>query len=114
MKKKVVLSVAVVLLVVMVAVMCVACTPSQKSVIKKFENKDYKLIAGDADSKVVNLTKAESLTSIKTITITWYDNEDDAKDAYEASIKLPGQSEKTVKRKGNAVAIGDEDSIKIF
>lgn len=112
MKKKVFLSVAVVLLVVMVAAMLVACTPSQKSVIKKFEGKDYKLIAGSEDSKVVNLTKVESLTSAKTITITWYDNEDDAKEAYDAALKLG--SKETVKRKGNAVAVGDKDSIKIF
>ena len=112
MKKKVVLSVAVVLLVVMVAVMCVACTPSQKSVINKFKNKDYKLLLGDENSKVVTLTKAESLTSIKEITITWYDNEDDAKKAEEAALKLG--SKETVKRKGNAVATGDKDSIKIF
>ncbi len=44
MKKKVVLSVAVVLLVVMVAVMLVACTPSQKSIIKKFEDNGYAVI----------------------------------------------------------------------
>ncbi len=114
MKKKVILSVAVVLLVVMVAVMCVACTPSQKSVINKFRNKDYKLIVGDEDAKLVTLTKAESLTSIKTITITWFESEDEAKEAYNNAIKLPANSEKTVKRKGNAVAVGDEDSIKLF
>ena len=114
MKKKVVLTVAVVLLVVMVASLCVACTPSQKSVINKFKNKEYELILGDENSAVVKLSKAESLTSYKTITITWYDNEEDAKAAYDAAVKAPLQSEKTVKRKGNAVAVGDEDSIKIF
>ncbi|MDE7071720.1 MAG: hypothetical protein K2O86_07070 [Clostridia bacterium] len=114
MKKKVVLSVAVVLLVVMVAVMCVACTPSQKSVINKFKKNEYTLFAGDENSDVVILTKAESLTSIKQITITWFENEDKAKEAYNNSIKLPGYSEKNVKRKGNAVAVGDEDSIKLF
>ena len=114
MKKKVVLSVAVVLLVVMVAVMCVACTPSQKSVINKYRNKDYKVLSGDENSRVVVLTKSESLTSLKKVTITWYDNEDDAKSAYETAIKIPGYTEKNAKRKGNAVAVGDEDSVKIF
>lgn len=108
MKKKVVLSVAVVLLVVMVAVMCVACTPSQKSVIEKFEKEGY-IVVGGEDSKVIGATKIT-----KNIEITWYDNEDDAKKAYEISIKLPGTSEKNVKRKGNAVAVGDEESIKLF
>ena len=112
MKKKVVLSVAVVVLVVMVAVMCVACTPTQKSVINKFtsDKNGYKLILGDENASVVTLSKSLTVS----ITITWYDNEDDAKKAYDVGVKAPLQSEKTVKRKGNAVAIGDEASIKLF
>ncbi len=112
MKKKLVLSVAIVLLVVMIATVCVACTPSQKSVIKKFESKGYKLIVGDAEAKVVNLTKVESLTSVKSITITWYENEEDAKKTEEAFKSEDGKQ--FMKRKGNAIAIGDEDSIKLF
>ena len=111
MKKKLILSVALVLLVVMIATVFAACTPSQKSVINKFENKDYKLIIGDADSKIVTLTKAESLTSFKTITITWYDNEEDAKKVEET---FKSDDKNFLKRKGNAVAIGDEESVKMF
>lgn len=108
MKKKVVLSVAVVLLIVMVAVMCVACTPTQKSVIKKFENKDYKVV-GNEDSKVINCTK---LSDAQSIIITWYDNEDDAKKAEELALKT--NSKETVKRKGNAVGVGTKDAVKLF
>ncbi|MDE6474528.1 MAG: hypothetical protein K2L70_05450 [Clostridia bacterium] len=106
MKKKVVLSVAVVLLVVMVAVMCVACTPSQKSVIDKFKGEEY-LVVGGETAKVITATKVG-----RKIVITWFDNEDDAKEAYDAALKLG--TKETVKRKGNAVAVGDADSIKIF
>ena len=106
MKKKVVLSVAVVLLVVMVAIMCVACTPTQKSVIKKFEDEGYAVI-GKEDSKVITCTK---LTN--TIIITWYDNEDDAKEIVSNFNSENGK--KYIARKGCAVAIGDEASIKIF
>ena len=111
MKKKIILSVVLVLLVVMLATVFAACTPSQKSVINKFENKDYKLVLGDENSKIVTLTKVESLTSIKTITITWYDNEEDAKKIEEA---FKSDDKNFLKRKGNAVAIGDEASIKMF
>ena len=110
MKKKVVLSVAVVLLVVMVAVMCVACTPTQKSVMKKFEDKGYTVV-GKEDSKVINCTKI-SLSDPQSITITWFDNEDDAKEAYD--LALEAGSKETVKRKGNAVAVGTKDAIKLF
>lgn len=110
MKKKVFLSVAVVLLVVMVAAMLVACTPSQKSVIKKFEDKGYTVVGGE-ESKVINCTKV-SLSDPQNVTITWFDNEDDAKEAYDAALKLG--TKETVKRKGNAVAVGTKDAVALF
>ena len=103
MKKKVVLSVAVVLLVVMVAVMLVACTPSQKSIIKKFEDNGYAVIGGE-DSKMITCTKIT-----ESIIITWYDNEDDAK-----KIVDTFNSKKFIARKGCAVAVGTEGAIKLF
>ena len=113
MKKKVVLSVAVVLLVVMVAAICVACTPSMDSVEKKFQNKGYKTFAQtDNTLTMTKFTDAIIPTPESSITIVWYENEDKAKEAYEAKLKVG--SEDTVKRKGNAVATGDKDAIKIF
>ena len=106
MKKKVVLSVAVVLLVVMIAVMCAACTPTQKSVIKKFEKNGYAVV-GDENSKVINCTKVSELQNV---TITWYDNEDDAK----AAETLANKGVLKVKRKGNAVAVGTQSAIDLF
>ncbi len=115
MKKKIVLSVAVVLLVVMVAAICVACTPSIDSVEKKFNKNDYKTVTKTENS--LSLTKfSDSLIPVpeSIIAIVWYENEEKAKEAYDIAIKLPGASEKTVKRKGNAVATGDEAALKLF
>lgn len=105
MKKKIILSVALVLLIVMIATIFAACTPSVDSVAKKFENKDYKVTKTE---KVIVATK---LLEGKAIEITWYDSEEDAKKIEEA---FKGDDNKTIKRKGAAVAIGDADSIKLF
>jgi hypothetical protein len=117
MKKKIILSVALVLLVVMVATVCVACTPSVDSVAKKFENKDY-TITTKTEKSLIAVKKGEdggiigSIVDSKNIEIIWYDDEESAKKAYDAAVKLFG--EKRAKIKGNAVATGDEDSIKLF
>lgn len=118
MKKKIILSVALVLLVVMIATICVACTPSVDSVAKKFEKKEYTVTKTEKTVSAVKAGDTEengilgAITDSKKITITWYDDEETAKKMYDAAVKLSG--EKRVKIKGNAVAIGDEDSIKIF
>ena len=106
MKKKVVLSVAVVLLVVMVAVMLVACTPSQKSIIKKFEDNGYAVIGGE-DSKMITCTKIT-----ESIIITWYDNEDDAKKIVDTFNSENGK--KIIARNGCAVAVVTEVAIKLI
>ncbi len=117
MKKKIILSVALVLLVVMVATVCVACTPSVDSVAKKFENKDY-TITTKTEKSLIAVKKGEdggiigTIVDSKNIEIIWYDDEESAKKAYDAAVKLLG--EKRAKIKGNAVATGDEDSIKLF
>ena len=114
MKKKVVLSVAVVVLLVMVTAMCVACTPNIDNVEKKFNNKDYKTVLKTEKSlSLAKMTNALIPTPESAIIIAWYDNTDDAKKAYDDAIKAGGTKE-TVKRKGNAVATGDKDAIKLF
>lgn len=108
MKKRIILSVALVLLVVMIATVCVACTPSVDSVAKKLEKKDYE-INTKTETSIIAVKKDET---DKSISIIWYDDEESAKKAYDAAVKLFG--EKRAKIKGNAVATGDEDSIKLF
>lgn len=115
MKKRLILSVAVVLLVVMVACMCVACTPSEKSITKRFEKEGYSSTVASKDGTTVAVyTKIEGTLGLdsKGCTVTWFENKDDAQKAYDEAMKVG--SEKTVAKKGNAVAIGDEASIEIF
>ena len=108
MKKKVFLSVAVVLLVVMVAAMLVACTPSVSSVDKKYKKAEYEGGAVTIDGhSAANYTKG-----LNNVTIIWFDSEDDAKEYAEVQTKILG--EKRVSRKGKAVATGTTDAVAIF
>ncbi|MBD5100484.1 MAG: hypothetical protein HDT29_04345 [Clostridiales bacterium] len=116
MKKKIILSVALVLLVVMIATLCVACTPSVDSVANKYDKKGYDVTKTE---KTVSAAKAGdeggligAIVNSKAVTITWYDTEEDAQKAYDTAVALFG--EKGAKKKGTAVAVGDEDSLKIF
>lgn len=109
MKKKIILSIALVLVIVMIATVCVACTPSVDSVAKKFTDKEYKVTKED---KRVNAVKIYEGEADRSIDVVWYDDENTAKDAYDNAVAIEG--EKRVKRKGNAVAIGDEASLKLF
>ncbi|MDE5990310.1 MAG: hypothetical protein K2H36_01865 [Clostridia bacterium] len=115
MKKKIILSVALVLLVVMIATICVACTPSVDSVAKKFEKNEYSVTK--TENSVVAVKKGEggglnTILGAKEISIVWYEDEETAQKAYDAKVTLLG--EKCVKKKGTAVASGDEDSVKLF
>ncbi len=110
MKKKIVLSVAVVLLVVMIAVMCVACTPSVESVTKKYEKNEYK-----GGSTTIDGHSAAVFTKniVNTVTIVWFDNKDDAQAYYDAQVKIWGKD--CVAKKGNAVAFGTtKEAVAIF
>ncbi|MDE7348953.1 MAG: hypothetical protein K2N53_04760, partial [Clostridia bacterium] len=84
------------------------CTPSQKSMIKKFEDNGY-IVVGGEDSKIINCTKVSELQNI---TITWFDNEDDAKEFVSAFNSDNGK--KFIARKGCAVAVGTEAAVKLF
>ncbi|MDE6188787.1 MAG: hypothetical protein K2G37_00680 [Clostridia bacterium] len=106
MKKKLVLSIAVLLLAITVMTLFVACTPSVDAVANKFSNKGYtvtksenEVIAGDPETD----------SSIK---INWYDDDDEAQAAYDKALAV--HSEKNVVKKGKAVAVGDEKAISLF
>lgn len=121
MKKKVVLSVAVVLLVVMVAAMCVACTPNADSLTKKLEKKDYKVvnnpILGKDMEKAIVASNGEEM-----LYVTWYKTSDAAKEAYDKAKDgkedmkqlFSKDVEFKVAKKGNAVAVGTKNAIKLF
>ena len=131
MKKKVVLSVAVVLLLVMVTAMCVACTPNADKIEKKLKENGYTVQVADATDKQTEETGATkglmankkefSLSALMPdLTITWYKDSKSAKKAYEDAKKgleeakdLTGTNVYQVKRKGNAVMMGTEEALKL-
>lgn len=108
MKKKIFLSVAIVVLAVMLVSVFVACTPSQDKVDKKFKDEGYigKSVSVGEAAGAAGYTK---ILEGQVITIFWYENSDDAKAAYENF-----KNEDNVCKRGNAVAYGTEDAIDIF
>ena len=106
MKKKLVLVIVVALVVVSITALCVGCTPGIDAVAKKFELRGYNVTK--SDTEVVAGNPDGNLQ----ITVTWFEDGDEAKDFYDKAVAL--NSEKQVAKKGNAVAVGDEKSISIF
>lgn len=113
--KKFVAITSIVVLAVVLATMLMACTPSEESLTKKYKEADYIVISGgaddipgydaeDADIKYVLI--ATKIT--ENVVIVCFGNSDDAKACYE-EIKGDG-----VKKKGNAIAIGSEEALKLF
>ena len=126
MKKKVVLSVAVVLLIVMVAVMCVACTPNSDNLKKKLEKKDYVVkvstskaetsMFGDDAEKVLMAGKKGSLSP--DLTVIWFKDSKSADKAYkdaQNTLEKLGDAGKDMKvvKKGKAVVSGKKDAVKL-
>ena len=121
MKKKVVLSVAVVLLVVMVAVMCVACTPNPDNLKSKVKEKGYVTIP----SGILSLSKdiTDSLAASngeEVLVVIWYKDSDTCKSAYEKAqdnkdlVKdFFGDKEFKVVKRGTAVCYGTKEAIKL-
>ncbi len=113
--KKFITVTSIVVLAIVLATMLMACTPSEESLTKKYEEADYVVVSGaaddipgydaeDADIKYVLV--ATKLVS--NVIIVCFGNSEDAKACYE-EIKGDG-----VKKKGNAIAIGDEDALELF
>ena len=122
MKKKVVLSVAVVLLVVMVAVMCAACTPNSDKLKTKLEDKGYTVTVNNSVSGNSDATKQLMATNLKEkegVTVTWFKDSKTAKKYYEdandnkGTFKLLYGDDVKIVKKGNAVVVGTENAVKL-
>lgn len=108
MKKKVFLSVAIVVLAVMLVSVFAACTPSVDKVDEKFKEEGY--IGGSAS--ISGYTGSTYTKITETITILWFEESDDAKEAYE---KFKSDDKKdNLCRRGKAVAYGTDGAIEIF
>ena len=132
MKKKVVLSVAVVVLVVMVAMMCAACTPNSDKLKEKFEKNDYVVTVitsktalamyGENVEKVLTATPKSTgildINVIPDVIVVWYTDSNTAKEQYKKAqdnLKEAGDDAKDYKvvKKGNVVASGKKDAVKL-
>lgn len=114
--KKFVLVTSIVVLAVVMATMFMACTPSEESLKEKLEKEDYLVISGNAKdfgveegATVKYVLVATKLT--KNVMVICFEKSEDAKEFYD---KLVGDNKyESVKKKGNAIAFGDEESLKL-
>ena len=115
MKKKVFLSVAIVVLAVMLVSVFVACTPSVDKVDEKFKEEKYLGGAVESEDAIAGMTGAAVYTKVlegEMITIWWFESSDDAKAAYE-DAKSDG-SKKNLCKRGKPIAFGTEGAIDLF
>ena len=113
--KKFITVTSIVVLAIVLATMLMACTPSEDSLKKKYEEEGYIVVSGAADdipgydaedAEIKYVLVATKV--VKNVVIVCFGNSDDAKACYD-EIKGDG-----VKKKGNAIAIGDEESLELF
>lgn len=113
--KKFITITSIVVLAVVLATMLMACTPSEESLTKKYKEEGYLVVSGGADdipgydAKEADIKYVLIATKVlKNVVIVCFGNSEDAKACYE---EIKGDN---VKKKGNAIAIGDEESLKLF
>ncbi len=136
MKKKLVLSISIVLLLVLAVIACVACTPNADSAQKKLEGKGYEVevieVSSDSEdiitstyaqmgvTKVLRASKSEE----EFLTILWFSDSDKLNDAYkkaeEEIEELKGYYEEAGKtfnvklvKKGKAIIQGTANAVKL-
>lgn len=107
MKKKIILSVAIVVLAVMLVSVFVACTPDKDKVDEKFKEEGYI----GTNVTVSGYTGALYTKITETITIVWFEESEDAKKVYE---ELESENKENLCKRGNAIAFGTEGAIEIF
>ncbi len=117
--KKFITITSIVVLAVVLATMLMACTPSEESLKKKFDENGYAAVSVSASTlgideeetpiEYIFLAGTVSLSGIDGVYVVCFTNSDDAKAFYD-KIK---ESE-NAKKKGNAVAYGSEEALKLF
>lgn len=114
--KKFVAVTSIVVLAVVLATMLMACTPSEESLTKKYKEAEYLVVSGSADdipgydAKDADIKYVLVATKVvKNVVIVCFGNSEDAKACYDEL-----KDSKNVKKKGNAIAIGDEESLELF
>ncbi len=127
--KKFITVTSIVVLAIVLATMLMACTPSEESLKKKYEEADYTVTSVNSDEaqkylddylgedseeipvKYV-LVVTDGIAGINVVpvcVVICFKNSDDAKAAYEGN-----EDSANVKKKGNAVAFGTEKALELF
>ncbi|MDE5654822.1 MAG: hypothetical protein K2I46_04355 [Clostridia bacterium] len=132
MKKKLVLSISVVLLLVMVVVACVACTPNADKVEKKLKDKGYSVnvedISADGSGQYASLGVTKVLSASKSeddyVIVLWFKDSDKLNEAYEkakaefdewkqAYEEMGGEFNMKLVKKGKAIVQGSANAVKL-
>ena len=127
MKKKVTLSITIVLLLVMITAMCVACVPKADKLQKKLQKKGYEVSISNTSEmfdaerdaqKVLIASKKGSASVLPELTVVWFKDKKTAEKAYKTikkEIKDWGDPSKgyKVEQKGNTVIYGIKAAIKL-
>ncbi|MDE7070818.1 MAG: hypothetical protein K2O86_02450 [Clostridia bacterium] len=136
MKKKLVLSISVVLLLVLAVIACVACTPNADSVQKKLEGEGYEVevieVSSDSEDIVISTYAQIGVTKVlrasksedEYLTILWFSDSDKFNDAYKSAEEkieeLKGYAEEAgitfnvkLVKKGKAIIQGTADAVKL-
>lgn len=127
--KKFITITSIVVLAVVLATMLMACTPSEDSLKKKYEEADYTVTSVNSDEAQKYLDEylgedseeipvkyvlvvTDGIAGINVVpvcVVICFKNSDDAKAAYEGN-----EDSANVKKKGNAVAFGTEKALELF
>ena len=122
--KKFITVTSIIVLAVVLATMLMACTPSEESLKKKYENAEYTVVSINFD-EVLELIGVEveentvkyamkATKGLASVNIVCFGDSDTAKEVYESVEKIFGEK---CKKKGNAIAFGlaaNEDALKLF
>lgn len=122
--KKFITVTSIIVLAVVLATMLMACTPSEESLKKKYENEGYavgsinfddilELIGVEVEENTVKYAMKATKVGT-TVNIVCFGNSDTAKEVYESVEKIFGEK---CKKKGNAIAFGllaSEEALNLF
>ena len=122
--KKFITVTSIIVLAVVLATMLMACTPSEDSLKKKYENAEYtvgsinfdeilELIGVEVEENTIKYAM-KATKGLVSVNIVCFGDSDTAKEVYESVEKIFGDK---CKKKGNAIAFGltaNEDALGLF
>lgn len=107
-KSIVVVSVFSIIFILMLSLLWTDHTPSEKEISDRFENSNYTVSCTEYKDKKVMLCYKGMIV----VKVTWYKDNQTANAEFVKNIKIVGNN--NVAKRGNAVAVGEPKSVKIF